>query len=61
MGQLQKLERLKQELLETDSLLKSPRVGGGTRYVLQQLRKDLARQIESLERKTTETRTESAG
>ena len=35
---------------ETENLLKSPRVNGGTRYVLERLRTDLEQQIASLER-----------
>jgi len=47
---VEKLQRLRRELEETENLLKSPRVNGGTRYVLERLRTDLEQQIASLER-----------
>ena len=46
---LTKLDRLKQELQETKSLLSSPRVTDATRYVLERLREDLEMQIAELE------------
>ncbi len=45
-----KLFRLRQELGETISLLKSPRVKGMTRYVLERLRDDLQRQVAHLQK-----------
>lgn len=55
---MQKLERLKKELLETESLLRSPRVNESTRYVLERLRADLLSQIAALE---SEDEAEPAG
>jgi hypothetical protein len=46
---LTKLDRLKQELHETKSLLSSSRVSDNTRYVLERLRDDLELQIARLE------------
>ncbi len=43
------LDRLKQELQETLSLLASPRVNTTTRYVLERLRDDLENRISQLE------------
>jgi hypothetical protein len=40
-----KLDRLKRELLETESLLNSPRVKDMTRTVLERLSDDLRKQI----------------
>lgn len=46
---MDKLTRLRQELEETESLLDSPRVKALTRYVLERLKEDLARQVTKLE------------
>jgi len=46
---VEKLARLKRELAETESLLRSSRVNESTRYVLEQLRADLLGQIAALE------------
>ena len=51
---MRKLDRLRQELNETESLLRSPRVGDTTRYVLERLRDDLKGQIVAIERGPTE-------
>ena len=49
---MEKLKRLKRELEETESLLRSPRVNDSTRYVLERLRGDLLAQIAGLEEDT---------
>ena len=51
---MSKLDRLKRELEETESLLTSPRVAGTTRYVLERLREDLQSQIAKLESEPTD-------
>ena len=45
LREVRKLDRLRQELNETESLLQSPRLSSTTRYVLERLRDDLKQQI----------------